>query len=101
VTYALALGLTLLVELPVYALALRRRALIPALAVNLITHPLLWLALGPTPTAWAFALGELAAWTVEFGLLAAWLRRDVAMIGATVVLANALSCLAGLLIPGV
>jgi hypothetical protein len=90
--------LTLLVEVPVYVVVLRRAALLPAVAVNLVTHPLLWLWLGHSPSAGAFVVGELAAWTVECGVLWAWLRpRPVAIVAVTV-LANALSCLAGLLL---
>lgn len=96
--YAAALGLTLLIEVPIYAFALRRRALLPAIAVNLVTHPLLWLVLPPSASLIAFAGAELAVWTVEFGLLLAWLRRDWPTIAATAALANSLSCLTGLLL---
>jgi len=98
VPYLAALGLTLLVEVPVYVLALRRAALIPAVAVNLATHPLLWLWLGSSPSIGALVAAELAAWTVECGLLCAWLRSRPATIVAATVLANALSCLAGLVL---
>ncbi len=96
--YAAALGLTLLIEVPVYVAVLGRRALIPAVAVNLLTHPLLWLWLGSSAHVGAFAAAELTAWSVEFGLLWGWLRRDPIVVGAATVLANALSCLAGLLL---
>jgi hypothetical protein len=92
------LGLTLLIEVPVYAIALGKRAVIPAVLVNLLTHPLLWFALSRSPGLGAFVLGELVAWTVEFGLLWCWLRRDPLTITGATALANALSCLAGLLV---
>jgi hypothetical protein len=98
VPYVAAFGLTLLVELPVYAFALGRGVLIRAAVANLVTHPALWLALGAAPSTGAFVLAELLAWTVEFGLLLAWLRREPLTIAAATVLANALSCLAGLLL---
>lgn len=96
--YVAALGLTLLIEVPAYALVLGRAASIPAVIVNLATHPLLWFGLGATPSIGAFASAELLAWTVEFGLLLLWLRRDPVTLAAAAVLANALSCLAGLLL---
>jgi hypothetical protein len=61
-TWPLAFALTLLCELPVYVLALRRplggvgRALAVGVAVNLATHPL----------AWTLALGRVLPWlTIE------------------------------------
>ncbi|HCU49079.1 MAG TPA: hypothetical protein DGG94_04595 [Micromonosporaceae bacterium] len=93
--YLAALGLTLLIEVPVYALVLGRdrRVLAAAIVVNLLTHPLVWL-LAPSN----FVAVELAAWTVEFGLFYLALRRSPAVLLATAVLANSLSCLAGLLL---
>lgn len=90
--------MTLLIEVPVYAVVLGKRAVIPAVLVNLLTHPLLWFALSRSPGLGAFVLGELAAWTVECGLLWAWLRRKPLAIAGATVLANALSCLAGILL---
>ena len=58
--WAFAFALTLLCELPVYALALRRplgglgRALAVGVAVNVATHPL----------AWALAVGHVLPWLV-------------------------------------
>jgi hypothetical protein len=113
VPYIAAIGLTLLIEVPVYALVLGRAALIPAVAANLVTHPVLWFGLGAAPSIGAFASAELVAWTVEFGLIFAWLRLLVKPrrepltgaaqagrppIAAATVLANALSCLAGLVL---
>lgn len=77
VHYAWALGLTLLVEVPVYTAALAatggpglRRAAAVAVVVNVVTHPVLWWAVRSAGSAyWAVvAVGETAVWSAE-----AWL----------------------------
>ncbi|MFJ9612092.1 hypothetical protein ACIRS1_37740 [Kitasatospora sp. NPDC101176] len=111
--YALALGLTLLVEVPVYTAALTRaggirpgRAAAAAVLVNLATHPLLWSSLGhfsagPAAAYWtAFGLGEAAVCAVEAALLAPLagtsVRGPLPWVAAAT--ANAASVLAGLLL---
>jgi hypothetical protein len=64
-TWAAAFALTLLCELPIYVLALRRplggvvRALAVGVAVNIATHPL----------AWTLAVGRLLPWLAIEGLV--------------------------------
>lgn len=104
--YPLALAVTLAVELPVYALALRAlglslvRAAVAAVAVNLLTHPVVWLAISHAEAAYwrAFVVAELAAWLVEAVAVYAWVRRDGRLIALTALVANAGSCLAGVLV---
>lgn len=107
-SYPVALALTLAVEVPVYAAALRwgwaapwRRALAGALGVNLVTHPLLWWALGPLTGLSAYPLvlvfAELVVCGAEAVLLAWWLRRRDLLLGVLAVTANAASVLAGLI----
>jgi hypothetical protein len=79
--YALALGLTLAVEAPLYAGALvvwfglgRRPAIALALAVNLATHPVLWWSLRPWSGEgwylWLVLGAEVAVCAAEWLLLA-------------------------------
>ncbi|MEU8926835.1 hypothetical protein AB0D10_38940 [Kitasatospora sp. NPDC048545] len=111
--YALALTLTLLVEVPVYTVALTRaggvrpsRAAGAAVLVNLATHPLLWWTLrpyaaGPAAAYWtAFGLGEAAVCLAEGALLAplTGLSARTALPWAASATANAASVLAGLLL---
>jgi hypothetical protein len=99
VPYVVALALTLAIEVPVYAVALRfRSAWALAVLVNLATHPAVWLLLANGASQATFVLVELAAWLVEFGLLWAFLRSSAPILLATAILANSLSCLAGLLL---
>ena len=109
-SYPAALALTLLVEVPVYAVALTtaspagaRRAAAAAVMVNCVTHPPLWwflrqahgTAYGP-----AFAVAESTVCLVEGLLLARLLRLRGPVPYAASVAANAASVLAGLLILG-
>jgi hypothetical protein len=101
VPYALALALTLVVEVPVYAgvLAVARlapwhRAAVAAVVVNLVTHPLVWWLLTAYPGL--FVPAEVGAWLVETALLVAWLRRDAPLLALTALTANLASILAGL-----
>lgn len=107
--YLGAFALTCAVELPVYCALLMVLARIPAyaavglgLAVNVVTHPLLWLAfdaIARMPYAAAFGLAELAVCTVEWVLLAVALRRrgvGRGTLAAIVVVANGLSAAVGL-----
>jgi len=107
--YLLALGLTLLIEAPVYAAGLRGllgvrvpRGIVAGLTVNLITHPLSFLlivpALQPRIGYWpALAVVEVAVWPAEALMLYAWLRRDLGTLLGLSFVANGLSLGVGLL----
>ncbi|MFI0356496.1 hypothetical protein [Actinomadura sp. 9N407] len=106
--YPAALALTLAVELPLYVVALRvriARALLAAAAVNLVSHPLVWLALG---AAARFRGGyeifllpvEIAAWLAEAAMLRVLLRGEGRDLLLVALMANAASFLAGLLLIG-
>lgn len=117
--YAVALGLTLAVELPVYAVVLRygwrlrlRVAVPTGLAVNLATHPVTWWSLRPWRDEpwypWLLVGAELAVCLVEWVLLTAAVARfggpgrrwrpDAGPLALLSVLANAMSTVAGLLL---
>lgn len=113
--YLPAFAVTLLVEVPVYLAALTlaagvrwRRAVLMAIGVNVVTHPLLWWTLRPLTASpaypYLFLGAELTACLVEWALLVAWTRRpgrtpgDLAVLAAASVTANAASVLAGLLL---
>jgi len=105
--YPLALALTLAVEVPVYVVALRAaglltgwRALAVAVAANLATHPLVWAVLLRFGSAYwpTFAVAEAAAWLAETVAVFLAVRRDAVLIALTALVANAASCLAGLLV---
>lgn len=108
--YPAALALTLAVEVPVYAVVLRRllglrgvTAPALAVAVNLATHPLVWWSLGVAAGfrgGYAAALlpVEIAAWLAEAAILWALLRREARTLLAAAVAANAASFLAGLVL---
>jgi hypothetical protein len=107
--YLWSLGLTLLIEVPVYAAGLAALCgvrPVPGVAagagVNLVTHPIGFLlvlpALQPHIGYWpALALIEILVWPAEALMLHAWLRRDLgALLGLSFV-ANGLSLGIGLL----
>ncbi len=105
-----AFVLTLLVEVPLYTLALRAgwgwpvwRGIVAALAVNALTHPVLWYALAPHRHATAYPLllvvAEAAVVLVEWAVLAAVTRRDRLALAVVCAGVNAASVLAGLLLP--
>jgi hypothetical protein len=108
--YLPSLGLTLLLEVPVYAAGLaalfRVRPLsgvAAGIAVNLISHPLGILiavpALQPHVGYWpAVTLIEILVWPGEALLLYAWLRRDLRVLLALSFVANGLSLSIGLLV---
>jgi len=105
VTQLAAFGLTLAVELPWYLAGLvalvRVRwwlALGLGVAVNALTHPLLWWVLAPAPTLLQIALAEVVVVLAEAALLAVALRRDVVVLGLLSLGANASSVLVGLLL---
>jgi len=102
--YPQALALTLIVEVPVYVLAMRGarlisgwRAVAVAVGVNLVTHPLVWLTLtridGSRP---AFLAAEVGAWLAETALLYLAVRRDLALLCLAALVANTASLTAGL-----
>ncbi|WP_155368497.1 hypothetical protein [Catellatospora vulcania] len=106
--YPAALALTLAVEIPVYAAALRwgwsapwRRAVLCALGVNLVTHPVLWWLLAPRTALAAYPLlmvvAEVVVCGAEAALLVWWLRRRDPLLAVLAVAANAASVLAGLI----
>jgi hypothetical protein len=104
VTYASALALTLLVELPIYTavlvrtgLAPWRRALVYSVIVNLVTHPVVW-SLTSGSSVLILTAAEAGAWLVEAALLFAVIRRDAALLVALSLAANAASFLVGVLV---
>jgi len=106
VSQALALALTLAVEVPLVALALTGlrlarlgRAVLLGVGVNLVTHPVLWWSLAPHPEPARFWFAEACVCVVEAVLL--WwglaVRRDIAVLVILSVGANAASVAVGLL----
>lgn len=92
-----------MVEVPVFVVVFRFAGLLPgwrgwagAIGVNLVTHPVVWLALSAHP-GW-FVPAELGACVVEALLLWAWAGRDLLVLGLAAVAANTASVLAGLLL---
>jgi hypothetical protein len=107
VSFAAALLLTLAIEVPLYVAALTAlrlarpiRAAVLAAAVNLLTHPVLWLLLAPEPALGTLVAAEVVVWAAEAGLL--WLalrpRPAVPLVAVVSAGANAASILAGLLV---
>lgn len=108
IRWLLAFLWTLALELPVYALWLAPRLRSAAatcglvLAINAITHPLLWFVM-PRPASYAayLAIGESGVVVLEAALIAGVLRRHPRpvwiAIGASLS-ANALSTAVGMLI---
>jgi hypothetical protein len=107
--YATALGLTLLIEAPIYVFGLSygaaRRwgsALVTGLVVNLISHPLAFLAIypvleGPVGAVAALAVTELAVVFGEAAML--WHRGIVPAVAlATSASANVASLVLGVAI---
>ena len=106
-SFPAALLLTLAVEVPLYVAALTAlllarpvRAGMLAVAVNLVTHPVLWLLLAPRPSPGALVGAEVAVWAVEGVLVWLALRRRPGLPVMAVVSAgaNAASILAGVLV---
>jgi hypothetical protein len=101
VPYPLALVITLAVEVPVYLVVFRFagilagwRAFAAAVGVNLATHPVAWWLLSGHP-GWLVPV-EAAVVAVEAALLFALVRRELALLALTALVANAGSLLAGL-----
>jgi hypothetical protein len=103
-----AFGLTLAVELPWYGAGLVGLrlvkparwwwALVLGIAVNAISHPLLWWSLAPHPSLGRLAVAEAGVWLLEALLLGAAIRRDLALLLVLSLAANASSLLIGLLL---
>ncbi len=86
-SYPVALGATLAVEVPLYAALLPRlapvsgsRAAVVGVVVNVVSHPLLWFVLVPLgeraggSTVVAVAVAELLVWVLEAALCRALAR---------------------------
>jgi hypothetical protein len=105
-SYAAALALTLLIEVPFWTAALvalrlirPARAVALAVAVNLATHPALWWFLATNQKSPGTTLSaECAVVLAEWGLAALALRREAALPALVSVGANAASYLAGLVL---
>lgn len=102
-TYGAALALTIAVEAPLYVaglLALRLagplRALLVAVGVNLVTHPLLWLALVQAATPARVLAAEAGVCLVEAAVIRVVVGRDTALALLLAVGANAASFAVGL-----
>lgn len=100
-----ALGLTVAVELPLYVLGLGvlrlaspARAVVLGVGVNLLTHPVLWCALAPDPTAAPTILAEVVVCLVEAAVMWLAVRRDGALLVLLAVGVNAASLGVGLLL---
>jgi hypothetical protein len=107
----LALALTLLIEVPIYTALLhvvigatRRSALIAAVVVNLISHPLAFLVIGrtleqPIGTVATIVVVEIfVAWLGEAALLWCAYRRAFPELLGIAFVANATSLAIGLVI---
>lgn len=103
-TWPVAFGLTILLEVPLYLaglcglrLAGWRRALVAAVASNVLTHPLLWLFLSAGEWSWTRTVGaEAIVVLVEAGVLAAVVRRGAGWAAVLALGANAASFAVGL-----
>src|SRR6266536_2029764 len=106
-TYGIALAITLGVELPIVTTALVRwyrlplaRALALDVAANLLTHPIVWFGLAPTPRP---VVGDLTftlaaegfAWLAEAALFFSVVRRDALGVLLLSLIANLASYLVG------
>ena len=100
--YLAALLLTLLIEPPLYALALRRALAVPAgrgyaesLLANATSHPLTWLVLYPLVKGWpplaAAAVVEAFVVAWEAGLLRVRLGRELPLLVGLSFVVNAAS----------
>jgi len=73
-------------------------ALLLAMGVNAVTHPVAWWVLAPDPSLPALALTELAVTLAEAVVLAVAVRRELGTLALLSVGANASSLLTGLLL---
>jgi hypothetical protein len=108
--YCAALLLTLLVEVPLYALLLRTTAKMTwwqgarlGAAANLVSHPLVFLVAAPLlaprlgPVV-ALVCAEALAVTIEVVVVRALRRQDLVTLAGTSYVANAVSFCAGVLV---
>ncbi len=93
-----AFGVTLAVEILWYVGGLTGivglrwwSALTLAIAVNAVTHPLVWWALAPHPTLQQLLATEVAVTLAEAAMLAVAVRRDIAALTLLSLGANASS----------
>lgn len=99
--YPLALVITLVVEVPVYLVVFRFagflagwRGFTAAVGVNLATHPAAWWLLSSHPGL--LVPVEAVVVAVEAALLFALVRRELALLALTALVANAGSLFVGL-----
>ena len=110
--YLESLGLTLSMEIPVYALALwvllevrPSSGVVAGLLVNLVSHPLAFLVFqaalhGRVGYGASLVIVELWAWLGEAALLYVWLRREPWTLLGISLVANAVSLGVGLVLFG-
>ena len=111
-TYLLALGLTLIVEVPLFWTGLYRFAGVRfgrgwrlAIAVNLLSHPVVYLALYPwltgiLDTTLAASLVESVVLLAEWWLLCRWTRGRAERLLAMSLVSNCASFIAGRMLLG-
>jgi hypothetical protein len=109
-SYLRAFGLTMLVEVPVYAVGMRALLEVPlsrgvaaAVGVNVLTHPAAILVLLPALASRiaivpALAATEAVVWAVEAAALRVSFRRDLAMLVGLSFVANGASLALGLVL---
>lgn len=102
-----ALVVTIVVELPLYVLALvglrlvrPARAVLLAIGLNLLTHPVLWHVLAPDPTIARVVLAEVCVVVVEAAVIRLFVRRDTVMSLVVSLGVNAASFGVGMMING-
>lgn len=100
-----ALVVTVVVELPLYVAALvmlrlarPARAVLLAIGVNLLTHPVMWHVLAPSPTIDRVVAAELCVAVVEAAVIWLFVRRDAAMVFLVGLGVNAASFGVGMLV---
>lgn len=104
--YVMAFALTLAIEVLVVLALLAPRpqlrwAVLTVVGANAVTHPLVWITLEAAQDRYwtVFPVAETAAWLVESALVAAvWPREARGSVVPTMLVANASSCLVGLLL---
>ncbi|HEX2690721.1 MAG TPA: hypothetical protein VHN14_29095 [Kofleriaceae bacterium] len=100
-TWLTAFTWTLAIELPIYALAIGRcfarwwSVVVVVLAINLVTHPMLWFVFPRITPRWLYvAVGEVTVTAIEAALVALAIRRPGRAVAAAVA-ANLASFAAG------
>jgi hypothetical protein len=107
-SYGAALALTVAVDVPLYVaglLALRlaapARALLVALGVNLLTHPVLWLVLADGASPTGVLIAEACVCVVEALVIRAVVGRGAPLALLLAIGANAASFAVGLVVSAV